>query len=71
MHIEDLPDILTAKQISMYLSISLRRVYELMQISPKIGGIPCFETGKSKRVTRIDFVKWIDGRKSAKQESEG
>ncbi|WP_058302421.1 helix-turn-helix domain-containing protein [Gorillibacterium timonense] len=64
--VESLPDILTAKHIADYLSISRRRVYELFQLSPDAGGIPCFEIGLSKRVERVDFFRWIEQQKKAK-----
>jgi len=54
-----LPDILTAQDIASHLRISRKRVYELMQMSPKHGGIPCFSVGKSRRVERNDFERWL------------
>ncbi|MEV2907733.1 helix-turn-helix domain-containing protein [Paenibacillus larvae] len=60
--INDLPDILTAQQIANYLSISRRRVYELFQTKPECGGIPNFEVGKSKRVAKDDFSRWIENK---------
>ncbi|WP_313635013.1 helix-turn-helix domain-containing protein [Exiguobacterium sp.] len=47
----------------MYLGISRRRVYELMQLSEEAGGIRCFKIGASKRVDKEDFVKWIERKK--------
>lgn len=66
MNKDDLPEILTAKQIAEYLGISRRRVYELFQLKPDYGGIPNFEIGNSKRVERKDFFDWIDARKQEK-----
>lgn len=60
MKIEEMPDILTAQNIADYLGISRRRVYELFQLKPELGGIPNFDIGFSKRVRKIDFVRWID-----------
>lgn len=58
-----LPDTLTANQISQFLGISRRRVYELFQINVNHGGIPHFKIGASKRVDKDDFKKWIEQRK--------
>ncbi len=65
---ESLPDILTAKHLSAYLSISRRRIYELFQISVEYGGIPNFEIGASKRVNKSDFEEWLLRRKQEKEE---
>jgi predicted DNA-binding transcriptional regulator AlpA len=62
----ELPEIITAQQISDYLGISRRRVYELFETLPKAGGIPNFDIGYSKRVVKADFIKWIEERKQAK-----
>jgi excisionase family DNA binding protein len=58
-----LSDILTAQQIADYLGISRRRVYELLQMNEKAGGIRCFQIGLSKRVEKEDFLQWIEERK--------
>lgn len=55
---DSLPDILTAKHIAEFLSISRRRVYELFQIHVNHGGIPNFSIGASKRVDKEDFKQW-------------
>ncbi|TFB13674.1 DNA-binding protein [Filobacillus milosensis] len=63
---DSLPDTLTANHISQFLQISRRRVYELFQIHVEEGGIPNFEIGASKRVTKKDFKKWISSRMKEK-----
>lgn len=63
---DELPVILTAQHIAIFLGISRRRVYELFQMTPKAGGIPNFEIGLSKRVEKRDFLQWIEGRKNEK-----
>lgn len=63
--LEEYPEIMTAAHISDYLHISRRRVYELLQVSPSNGGIPCIEIGISKRVKKDSFVAWL---KSKEQE---
>lgn len=62
-----LPDTLTALEISQYLKISRRRVYELFQIHVDKGGIPNYEIGASKRVDKEDFRIWIDSKKKDKR----
>ena len=64
--LEKMPDILTAQHIATYLGISRRRVYELFQLSPEVGGIINFEIGLTKRVDKEDFVSWIESRKKQK-----
>jgi len=66
---DNLPEILTAKHIAMYLGLSLRRVYELFQTNQKSGGIPNFNIGNSKRVEKKDFILWIEERKQEKTKS--
>ncbi|GMB00085.1 hypothetical protein PIPA1_28840 [Pelosinus sp. IPA-1] len=63
-HINGLPDILTAQHIADYLHISRKRVYELFQLNPKVGGIPNFSIGTSKRVKKLDFINWLEVRKA-------
>lgn len=59
MKIEDLPQILTAQQISDYLHISRRRVYELMDLQE----FPVICIGASKRVDKADFKSWLQAKK--------
>lgn len=63
MKMEDMPEIISASHISKYLHVSRNRIYELFQIKPEYGGIPCFTVGTQKRVLKSDFEKWIDDRK--------
>jgi hypothetical protein len=58
--INDYPEIMTAANISEYLHISRRRVYELFNLSPSHGGIPCIAIGASKRVKKSSFIDWIN-----------
>ena len=64
---ESLPETLTAKHISLFLGISRKRVYELMQLHVEYGGIPNFEIGISKRVEKADLKQWIMQKKEKKQ----
>lgn len=64
MTYDDLPDVLTADLLSKFLSLSKRRVYELMEISPEAGGIPCLKIGRSKRVLKSDLQPWLNSMKN-------
>lgn len=68
MTIEELPEILTASNISRYLAVSRGKVYELLKQDPTAGGIPSFAVGTSRRVIKSDFVDWIEQRKSRKEQ---
>lgn len=63
MKLEELPDVLTAKVLAPFLSLSERRVYELMDISKEVGGIPCLRIGRSKRVLKTDLIDWLKSNK--------
>ncbi|OMF54664.1 DNA-binding protein [Paenibacillus rhizosphaerae] len=66
IHWEELPDVLTAQNISDILGISRRRVYELFQLSPDEGGIPNYEIGISKRADKADVLAWKESLKTKK-----
>lgn len=66
MKFDELPDILTAAILAKYLSLSKRRVYELMDIIPEAGGMPCVRIGRSKRVLKADLNEWLENRKDSK-----
>jgi hypothetical protein len=59
----DLPEVLTAEDITQYLRINLRRVYDNLNLQPHAGGIPNFKMGKQKRIIKDDFVTWINKQK--------
>lgn len=67
MMIQELPEILTASHISMYLAISRGKVYELLKQLPSSGGIPNFAVGTSRRVAKTDFIAWIEHKKNTKE----
>lgn len=61
MHdMEKLPAILTAQEIAEFLRIGRKRVYELMSVKPQHGGIPAFSVGRSRRVEKREFKKWLE-----------
>lgn len=66
MTLDSLPEILTAKHMAKYLSLSRRVIYDLMKTKPEAGGIPSFNIGYSVRVEKSDFIAWVKERKKAK-----
>lgn len=58
---EDLPHVMTAKNIQEYLNISISKAYELFKESD----FPVINIGGSKRVFKDDFLQWIEQRKNA------
>lgn len=65
MKLEDLPDVMTAEVLSKFLSLSKRRVYELMDLKEDAGGIPCIKIGRSKRVLKTDLIAWLQRSREA------
>ncbi|OIJ16210.1 DNA-binding protein [Anaerobacillus arseniciselenatis] len=63
---ESLPDTLTAQQISEFLGIARKTVYELFKVPVDQGGIPNYEIGNSKRVEKTDLKLWIKRLKDKK-----
>lgn len=53
--IESYPLVLTAKEISLILKISKPSVYEIM----KKVDFPLIKIGRSKRVLRDEFFRWL------------
>ena len=64
--IHDVPEIITPTQIACLLQISRRRVYELIQLNPRFGGIPSFDIGGSRRVRKEAFQQWLTNRELEK-----
>ena len=64
--LDSLPDVLVAQDIANYLHISRYRAYEYLKISPQYGGILSFETGRSIRCMKADFVEWLNNQKNQK-----
>ncbi|MDN9011070.1 helix-turn-helix domain-containing protein [Brevibacillus laterosporus] len=60
---EELPPILTAVHIAAYLGISKRRAYELMDLK----NFPLIRLGRSKRVNREGFIRWLQDQEGANQ----
>lgn len=66
--LEEMPEILSAQNISDHLHLSRRRIYELFQTLPSAGGIPCIVIGGSKRVKKETYIRWIDSLEGNRQE---
>ncbi|MFD3268531.1 helix-turn-helix domain-containing protein [Paenibacillus dendritiformis] len=61
--IEDLPDILTPQQVADYLGISRKKVYELCQVNPDLGGLISFSIGKSRKIEKSTLLIWLESLK--------
>jgi len=70
MKVDNLPHILTAQEIADFLRIGRKRVYELLDLSPDHGGIPSFNVGRSRRVEREEFRRWLDRRKEVSKNAD-
>lgn len=55
----ELPPMLRAKDVSKHLNISLRYAYEIMERND----FPTLPIGRLKRVSKEDFLSWIDKQK--------
>lgn len=60
MKIEDLPDVLNAYEISLFMGLSKNKIYELMRINPNAGGIPTLRIGRNVRVLKADLIEWLN-----------
>lgn len=56
---DNLPEVLKAKDVSAFLNISLRYAYEIMEHRD----FPTIRIGKTKRVMKQDFLNWIEQQK--------
>ncbi|MCH5586287.1 helix-turn-helix domain-containing protein [Shimazuella sp. AN120528] len=61
MNKEDYPLILKADQVAEILSVSKRKAYEVMEYS----NFPLVRVGRSKRVSRDAFFRWLEDQLSA------
>ncbi|NBI28313.1 DNA-binding protein [Chengkuizengella marina] len=57
---ETMPDVLMAKHIKVVLSISERRAYEIMDLK----SFPLIRIGRSKRVAKESFFRWLKEQES-------
>lgn len=58
----ELPETLTVKDVKTYLNVSQNTAYRLF----KDKNFPSFSVGGSKRVTKADFLNWLEQQKIAK-----
>lgn len=54
--IQDLPLVLTVEHIATILGISKHKAYQVMEYK----GFPLIRVGRSKRVYRDKFFKWLE-----------
>ena len=57
MH-DDLPDILTVKDVSKYMRVNLTKTYEFFHRDD----FPSLQVGKRYLVPKARFLKWLDER---------
>ncbi|MDQ0878970.1 hypothetical protein QFZ77_007629 [Paenibacillus sp. V4I3] len=55
-------EILTAQMIADHQQQSRRKAYELMATPPEHRGIPCYNIGATKRVRKVDYLRWMEKR---------
>jgi excisionase family DNA binding protein len=58
--LNNLPQVLTAKDIQDFLNVSKSKAYELFHQK----GFPTIIIGGNKRVYRDEFLDWVDKQKS-------
>jgi hypothetical protein len=60
MSIEEMPDVITAQHIGGHLGMSAKAAYNLLHLSPDVGGIRSFNVGKLVRAHKSDYIKWFN-----------
>lgn len=58
VRVDELPDVLTAKQVARVLQCTVRHVYTLC----REGRMPCRKVGRLVRIPKVQFVAWLEGR---------
>lgn len=56
----DLPNVLKPADVAKFLNVSTRYGYEIMERSD----FPTIRIGRTKRVMKDDFIKWIEKQKT-------
>ncbi|MFC7784242.1 DNA-binding protein [Rossellomorea sp. GCM10028870] len=56
---EELPDVMTVKDVQHFLEIGRRQSYELME-NPSFHVV---KVGKLYKISKISFLRWFDGEK--------
>lgn len=69
IHWDKMPDEMSAQNIADIFSIDRRRVYELFDLSPEMGGIPNYSIGTTRRADKEDVKQWRDNLKNQKVRS--
>lgn len=52
----------TVKEVAELLRVSLSTAYDLVNLSPSLGGIPAFKFAHVIRIKESDLQHWIDER---------
>ena len=63
---QDLPNVLSAKEVQTYLGISRTTVYRLFHDE----NFPAFHIGNRLLVQRSDLLHWLEGQKVNKAQNE-
>ena len=56
-HLEELPDALTARDISVFLNLGYAKSLKLI----RYGGLPHLRIGNTYRISKKNFVEWLNG----------
>jgi hypothetical protein len=57
---EELPDVMTVKDVREYLEIGRRQSYLLMENPP----FHVVRVGKLFKISKVNFLRWLDGEKN-------
>jgi len=61
LKLEDLPEILTVEQLSVYLSVTKATIYNWCNS----GDMPSLKVGNTRRIRKSTFLIWIDKQENA------
>jgi Helix-turn-helix domain len=56
---EDLPDVMSVKDVQQFLGIGRRQSYEMIENPP----FHVVRVGKIYKISKISFLRWLDGDK--------
>jgi hypothetical protein len=57
---EELPDVMTIKDMRQFLGIGRRQSYEMMENPP----FNVVRIGKLYKISKVSFLRWLDGTNS-------
>lgn len=64
MNADDLPDVCTPQICADFLGISRSRIYEYCLLAPEANGIPSYTIGASRKIDKVDLLKWKENQKA-------